>query len=65
MQQFRNNVELAFELKGPIRIKSFAIHPNKSWVGLVTFNNVFWLCDYEQNVTLNCFNCSTFEDRPT
>lgn len=60
MQQFRTNVQLAFELKGPAKIKAFAIHPTFSWVGLITTNNVFWLCDYSQNITLNCFNCSTF-----
>lgn len=62
----RTHLKLAYELKGATRIKTFAVHPVFTWVGLVTTTNVFWLVDYASGTTLKCFNCCTLDDmRPT
>lgn len=62
----RSQIKLAYELRGATRIKTFAVHPVFSWVGLITTSNVFWLVDYASGMTLKCFNCSTLDEmRPT
>jgi hypothetical protein len=67
MSHNRTNIKLAYELRSPTtRIKTFAVHPVKPWIGLITSNNVFWLSDYQHNLTVKCFNCCTLDDmRPT
>lgn len=55
-------IKTIFELRGQTKIKVFAVHPVFNWIGLITTNNVFWLCNYQSNLTIKCFNCSMLDD---
>jgi hypothetical protein len=44
------------------KIKILTLHPKKEWMGMINYNNTFFLWNYKEKILIKSFNCNTLDD---